>query len=241
MDIPVLNMIIRSGWVARIILVLLASFSLLTWAIIFNRWAFLSRAARLNRRYRKQFMDLPAITDVERLGSGMEKSPLAQLGKLCHAEYRRILDDARSHKGVTDWSFYLQNQFHMASERLSAAATTLSSQLDSGLFLLAIISSVAPFLGLLGTVWGIMNSFYEIGNQGSASLPVVAPGIAEALITTIVGLAVAIPAVFFYNIFIHKSGRVEDEMDEFSDQLLLRLKREMFGMLYRERPRRAES
>jgi biopolymer transport protein TolQ len=98
------------------------------------------------------------------------------------------------------------------------------------------ISSIAPFMGLLGTVWGIMNSFYEIGNQGSASLPVVAPGIAEALITTVVGLAVAIPALFFYNYFNHRAERIENEMDEFKDVLLVRVKREIFNLLYTERP-----
>jgi biopolymer transport protein TolQ len=91
---------------------------------------------------------------------------------------------------------------------------------------------VAPFLGLLGTVWGIMNSFYQIGNQGSASLPVVAPGIAEALIVTMIGLAVAIPAVLFYNYFVHRVELIENEMDEFKNLLLAHLKRDIFNLLY---------
>jgi biopolymer transport protein TolQ len=99
-------------------------------------------------------------------------------------------------------------------------------------------SSIAPFLGLLGTVWGVMNSFFDIGNQGSASLPVVAPGIAEALITTIVGLVVAIPALFFYNYLNHRTERLDNEMDEFREFLLGRLKREIFSLLYSERPAR---
>jgi biopolymer transport protein TolQ len=241
MEIPVLTMVARSGWVARIILMLLAGLSLLTWAIIFNRFYYLSRASRLNNLFRRKFSALKGIPDIGGVEGRFDGCPLGQLGKVCLAEYKRILGDARTHRGVTDWSFYLQNQFSMASERLGATATTVASRLDHGLFLLAITSSIAPFMGLLGTVWGIMNSFYEIGNQGSASLPVVAPGIAEALITTIVGLGVAIPSVFFYNIFIHRTNRVEDEMDEFGDQLLLRLKREIFSILYKDRPARPAS
>ena len=100
------------------------------------------------------------------------------------------------------------------------------------MFFLAIISSVAPFIGLFGTVWGIMDSFFEIGNQGSASLPVVAPGIAEALVVTAMGLAVAIPAVFFYNYLIHKIERIEEDLDDFKETTLSRLKREMMSLLY---------
>ena len=232
MNIPVVAMVIRSGWIARIILLILAGFSFVTWAVIFNRIIYLNRISQLNIRFRSFFDGLRGFKQLEKGSTEFNTCPLGKLGKISLLEYKRIIADAQSHSAVKDWSFYLQNQFYMASERLGATAASLSSKLDYGVFLLAIIGSVAPFLGLLGTVWGIMNSFYEIGNQGSASLPVVAPGIAEALITTIVGLGVAIPSVFFYNIFVHRAERIEDEMDEFSDQLLLRLKRELFNLLY---------
>jgi biopolymer transport protein TolQ len=129
----------------------------------------------------------------------------------------------------------------MAADSLESSLMGLISPFTYGIFLLAMISSIAPFLGLLGTVWGIMNSFYEIGNQGSASLPVVAPGIAEALITTIVGLAVAIPALFFYNFFNNRSEQIEIEMEEFRDQLMVRLRRELFNLLYTERASRGNT
>jgi biopolymer transport protein TolQ len=125
----------------------------------------------------------------------------------------------------------------MASERMESEISSRMRTLDSGLSMLAIISSVAPFLGLLGTVWGIMDAFFEIGNQGNASLPVVAPGIAEALITTIIGLVVAIPAVFFYNHFVHSVERIEDELYEAKDMLLLRLRRNIFKLLYGGTPK----
>jgi biopolymer transport protein TolQ len=91
---------------------------------------------------------------------------------------------------------------------------------------------------LLGTVWGIMNSFFEIGNQGSASLPVVAPGIAEALVVTLVGLAVAIPAVLFYNYFIHRVERIENEVGEFKNILFSHVKRDILSVLYGDKQKK---
>ncbi len=239
MDIPVLDMMVRAGWVARIIVILLLLCSFATWGIIFNRLIVLTQVIRSNKHFRKKFDSLSRLSDVEKLTPKELQSPMAQLGKISAAEYRRILEDAHSHTGVKDWSFFLQNQFFMAADSLESAYMALTAPFTQGVLLLAMISSTAPFLGLLGTVWGIMNSFYEIGNQGSASLPVVAPGIAEALIATIVGLAAAIPALFFYNYFNHQSDRIETEMDEFRDLLQVRLKRELFNLLYTERSSRA--
>lgn len=235
MDIPVLHMIERSGWVARIILLLLGIFSITSWAIIFNRLMYYKQITGLNRRFRFFFEGITHFGQIEKADRELDNGQLGKLGRLCLAEYKRIISDAQIHSGVKDWSFYLQNQFYMVSERINAASVELASHLTYGLALLAIITSVAPFLGLLGTCWGIMNSFFEIGNQGSASLPVVAPGIAEALIVTIVGLSVAIPSIFFYNWFVHKVQQIESEIDEFGDQLVLRLKREIFDLLYKEK------
>ena len=241
MNIPVLDMIIRSGWMGRVIIVILALFSFITWAIIINRLYSLSRIAAGNKSFRRRYGSVNKISEIENFDAKALQSPMAQLGRTGAMEYRRILEDAQSHTGVKDWSFFLQNQFTMAADHLESSFMKLIAPFDQGVFLLAMISSIAPFLGLLGTVWGIMNSFYEIGNQGSASLPVVAPGIAEALITTIVGLAVAIPSLFFYNYFNHKTEKVEDDMDEFKELLLVRLKREIFGLLYTERPARPQA
>jgi biopolymer transport protein TolQ len=235
MNIPVLDMMVRSGWVGRLIVILLLLCSFGTWGIIFNRLYILAQITGGNRRFRKKYSSLSKLSDVEKLVPKELQSPMGQLGKIGAGEYRRILQDAHSHTGVKDWSFFLQNQFTMASDSLESGFLALVNPFGQGVFLLAMISSIAPFLGLLGTVWGIMNSFYEIGNQGSASLPVVAPGIAEALITTIVGLAVAIPALFFYNYFNNRTEQIENEMDEFKEVLLVRLKRELLNLLYTDR------
>ena len=234
MDIPVVDMILRAGWVARIINMVLLFFSFVSWAIIFNRLIVLGNIGRANSAFKCKYQNVSSIADIGKIDQKLIDAPLGQLGKNGSVEYKRIIEDARSYSGMKDWSFFLQNQFAMVSEHLESAFLGLVSSFDKGVFFLAMMSSIAPFLGLLGTVWGIMNAFFAIGNQGSASLPVVAPGIAEALITTIMGLAVAIPALYFYNYFNHKIERIENEMEEFKDIMFVRLKREVFGLFYNE-------
>jgi biopolymer transport protein TolQ len=235
MNIPIVEMILRSGWVARVILIILGVFSVITWAVIFNRFFYLGRASRGNKLFLKKYSGIKALVEIEKMDRTLLGSPIGRLGTKGVGEFKRILDDSASHIGIRDWSFFIQNQFAIALERIDTAFSEMSRRLDSGLILLAISSSVCPFLGLLGTVWGIMDSFYEIGNQGSASLPVVAPGIAEALVVTLVGLAVAIPAVLFYNYFVHRVDRVENEMDEFKSLMFSHLKRDILGVLYRDK------
>ena len=232
MNIPVMDMITRSGWFARAILILLAIFSIVTWAIIFNRFAYLGKVKKGNKAFLKGYANIISLTDVERMPKNTTESLLGVICKIGVAEFRRILKDSHDLVGVKDWPFFLQNQFSMAVERIDTKFSEVVRSLDRGIILLAIASSVAPFLGLLGTVWGIMDSFFEIGNQGSASLPVVAPGIAEALVVTAIGLAVAIPAVLFYNYFAHRIDRIENEMDEFKNLMFTHLKRDIFNTLY---------
>jgi biopolymer transport protein TolQ len=232
MGIPVLEMIGRAGWLARALLLLLAVESVISWAIVFQRLLSLRIASRQNRAFKKEYERYSGIVECENAETSFAGSPLASLARAAAAESRRVLDDAAGLAGVKEWSFYLQSQFSIMAERLDSMVSAHAAKLDRGVFFLAIISSSAPFLGLLGTVWGIMDSFYEIGQQGSASLPVVAPGIAEALIMTAIALFVAIPAVFFYNYLMHRVQRAEDEMDEFKDHLCGRVRREIFMLLY---------
>ncbi len=235
MSIPVIDMILKSGMMGKIIVGLLMFFSLLSWALIFARVVSLKRVVGGCKKFRRRFQnDVRHITEIDRMSVDELNTPMGRLAKVGSDEYNRIIGDVKTHTRVNDWSFFLESQFTMARERIDSALAGIVAPFDSGVFLLAMISSVAPFLGLLGTVWGIMNSFYEIGSQGSASLPVVAPGIAEALITTIVGLAVAIPALFFYNYCNHKAERAADDMEEFKDLLVVRLRREIFSAFFAE-------
>jgi biopolymer transport protein TolQ len=235
METPLISMILRAGLEARIVLCILLTFSLFTWAIVFNRIAYLRHAIGANRKYRRFFEGIRSIGELEQADKGARNSPLARIGIVGAREYRRIQSDALAASSMKDFPFYLQSQFEIAGENIESALLKAVPALDKGVFLLAMIASLSPFLGLLGTVWGIMNSFYEIGNQGSASLPVVAPGIAEALVVTLAGLAVGIPALFFYNYFVHRAERIETELDEFRELLVVRLKREVLERLYTHR------
>jgi len=225
-------MTLKMGLMGKLVIVIMLVLSLITWAIILIRLSVLKKISAANATFRNKYDKMQRLGEMEQLSHKELGAPMGQLARLAAAEHRRIIDDARSHTGVKDWSFFLQSQFAMAKEHIESAMTGIIATFDKGIFILATISSIAPFLGLWGTVWGIMNSFYEIGNQGSASLPVVAPGIAEALITTIVGLAVAIPALFFYNYCAHKAERAADDMEEFKDVINVRLKREIFDAFY---------
>jgi len=224
-------MIGHCGPVAKTILVLLLIESIVAWAIILSRLAYLRRASRLNAHFRRTTAG--AIKDYESIEVQVEDAPLAQLATIAASEHARILS-AQTKAVVGDVARFFSDQRGMAAHKLDAAILSLSSKIERGAFFLAITSSSAPFLGLLGTVWGIMDSFFEIGKQGSASLPTVAPGIAEALISTVIGLAVAIPAVFFYNILLQKIQKMQDEMLEFKEDLLYRLKQESFAYIYPE-------
>jgi biopolymer transport protein TolQ len=235
MDIPIVDMIVRSGLAARIILLLLLLLSIVSWAIVFNRLSFFKEMASGDRSFRARYDKINKIGDVESVGTGKVLSPMAQLAGKGALEYQRILTDARMAGNVRDWSFFLQSQFAMVTEQIESVYGTIVGAFDRGVYLLAVVSSIAPFLGLLGTVWGIMNSFYEIGTQGSASLPVVAPGIAEALVVTLAGLVVAIPALFFYNYFTHRIEHAEAEVDQFREMLIVRMKREILEILYAEK------
>jgi biopolymer transport protein TolQ len=193
----------------------------------------LSSIGRNNKLFRSKYDTLSTVAEIDKVDTKLIDAPLGQLGKNGCIEYKRIFEDART-QSVKDNNFFLQSQFAMVSEHLESAFLGLVKSFDKGVFFLAMMSSIAPFLGLLGTVWGIMNAFFAIGNQGSASLPVVAPGIAEALLTTIMGLAVAIPALYFYNYFNHKIERIETDMEEFKDILFVRIKRETFSKFFTE-------
>jgi biopolymer transport protein TolQ len=236
METPLFTMIAHSGWTVRLVLLILLAFSILTWAVIINRYHFFRSASGGDGRFMARYREAQQLRDVEKIDKEYCTGPAAQLAGAAAAECRRMAEDARLLHGTAhakeDIRFFLQNNFSIAAERISGACTEIKSTFDKGVFMLAMVSSISPFLGLLGTVWGIMNSFYEIGKQGSASLPVVAPGIAEALVATLTGLAVAIPALFFYNYFIHRAERLEDDMDEFNDVLVARLKRELLWDFY---------
>ena len=182
----VIPLIVHASMMVKLVLVFLLVLSVLSWTVIVHKQGYLSRAGRETAKF------------MEGLESGMALHDLADLARTLPASPLAVL-----------FLHIMQATAGMSPDRLGsslARATTREvERLHAHLMILATTGSSAPFIGLFGTVWGIVHAFQEIGTAGSASLAVVAPGIAEALVTTAAGLAVAIPAVAAYN---HQMSRV---------------------------------
>lgn len=244
-DPSIWNMVVTSGWFAKGILLILLAFSLIAWAIIFRKLV----AFRQLRGKRAQFfhaferrsslaeayqtaLAIPAnpLTEVFKAGT-RELKHLSQRSSLSpHAEGEVESDSfggvGTATRGTTTITILEKESIHMALEREAAQQV---ETLEEGLPFLATTGSVAPFFGLLGTVWGIMDAFLSIGLRGSGNINVVAPGVAEALITTIAGLGVAIPAVIAYNYFVSQIKEIDDELRHFSSELINVIVRESRG------------
>jgi biopolymer transport protein TolQ len=203
-----LQLILQSGPVVQAVLLVLVLFSVVSWAIIAERSRSYRRARRDNARVARALRQAGRASDLRSIAEASELAP-------CSALLRAAAQEIRLASG---------NPGH-ADERdldraLRQAILGEMARLERRLGFLATTGSVTPFIGLFGTVWGIMNAFHGIGAAGSASLATVAPGISEALIATAAGLAAAIPAVMAYNHFVISLRTFRSEMEGFSLELL---------------------
>ncbi len=227
-----LQLITHSGPVVFCVLLLLLGFSFLTWSILFFKWRALSQAISSNENFLDVFWSGKTVDALYQESKRHQKSPIAKIFQAGYVELQRLFEkdkNKKSEEDITDAGipFVLPPDLAGANvERaLERALRTEQLRLEKKLTFLATTGSTAPFIGLFGTVWGIMNSFQNIGLQGGASLAVVAPGIAEALIATAVGLLAAIPAVMGYNYFSQKVHALRVQMENFSGDFLNIVKR----------------
>ena len=181
--------------VSKLILLLLLVMSVYSWAVLWSRLRLYGAVRRADQAFLEAFRRLPPSADFRLVA---EQHPKSLLARVAISGQRAI--EAHPHATGTARDEFVTRAMDRTTEDESA-------RLEKHVGFLATTGSVAPFIGLLGTVWGVMNSFLNIGSQGSATLAVVAPGIAEALIATIVGLAAAIPAVVGYN---HCLGKLRE-------------------------------
>jgi biopolymer transport protein TolQ len=215
----VLDLIWNAGWVVKGVLLLLLAFSILSWAIILYKWRLFRRAERESGQFLHLFRKSARLDLVYNATANFSDSPLAQIFR---AGYLEISSPAAEGRNRT-WNAQLSTDLGGAAnvERsLHRAISGEEMRLDRALTFLATTGSTTPFIGLFGTVWGIMDSFRSIGITGTANLAVVAPGISEALVATAAGLAAAIPAVVFYNHFLNRSRRMTKEMETLASELL---------------------
>lgn len=203
------DLILRSGIFAKFIILLLATLSILSWAIMVQRAVAYRRCEAGNAEFWKRFQSLRegkgTMEELAGWGRG-HAAPLPALFAWFHSDF---WPQYLRRRGGADEARLLLGMLRRGIDREGAA---MLAPLEKPLGWLATFATVSPFLGLLGTVWGIMGSFLQLGRQGSATLDVVGPGIAEALITTVAGLAVAIPAVVGYNALSRRAGRMETEV-----------------------------
>jgi len=201
MEQSALQMIIQSGPVVKGVLIILLIFSITSWTIIFYKWRLFTKADTESQQFLRIFSTSKSSKDLYTASKNFELSPLARLFKSVYAE--KVYSDRLE-----------------LSRMLKRYCTLEASKLERYLHFLATTGTTTPFIGLFGTVWGIMNAFTGIGAAGSASLAVVAPGIAEALVTTAMGLVAAIPAVIFYNYYLSRANRMIITMEDFSEELV---------------------
>lgn len=223
-------MILNAGPVGQFVMITLLLFSIISWSIVFMKARHFRRVRNQSGEFLNEFWASSNLSEASSITDDFPFSPEAAVFTAGYNELQKI-NRIRTRKEATNQETLdmqlatidnLQRAMRKAeSQEISKIAKSLS--------FLATTGSAAPFIGLFGTVWGIMASFHDIGVRGSASLAVVAPGISEALVATAAGLAVAIPAVVFYNHYSSKLDDVDNNVQNFTTDLLNLVERDLLG------------
>jgi biopolymer transport protein TolQ len=187
------------------VIAFLVIFSLISWMIVFSKWGLYSKANQSNRSFLRAFRKSSNLQSVALASEQFASAPMVAVFDFGYGEVER---QVKLRGGLVN---------KPAIERsLQLAISEEITKLERSMNWLATVASVSPFIGLFGTVWGIMEAFLGLGNAGSASLRAVAPGIAEALVTTALGLVAAIPAAIFYNVFSNSVREIGTRLEDFA-------------------------
>ena len=240
-DINIIEMFLNAGLVVKSVLLMLLFFSIASWAIILIKSRYISRSFKESADFIDYFWKSRDLSNAFVKAKQMKTSPVARVFRVGYLELKKT-----SHTGSPGASddesdaddAFLHSRFRSTENikrALRRATNTEMTRLTQMVPFLATTGNTTPFIGLFGTVWGIMHSFRSIGLQASANLAVVAPGISEALIATAAGLAVAIPAVIAFNHFTQKIRVIETELHSFSADFLNIIERDILGIERRRR------
>jgi len=217
----IVSMFMRADIVVKAVMILLLAASLWSWTIIFNKTATLATLKRKAKKFEKQFWSGQSLDELYQNFASRNDHPLAAMFIAGLREWRRAFEGGAPR----------ESQLNGVKDRIEKAMSVTilreTDGIEKSLGMLATIGSVSPFVGLFGTVWGIMNSFSAIAARHDTTLAVVAPGIAEALFATAMGLLAAIPAVIFYNRFVAEIGRYVNSLDAFADEFSAILSRQL--------------
>jgi biopolymer transport protein TolQ len=203
------NILEQTGWVARGVIAILLLFSIISWSMIFQKLGFFGRVRRESDQFLRIFRATHGVANPQALVSA--GSPFATVYAAGYRELQSQVGGAPANPHPPKLK-----SLQAVTANMQVAASEEVRRAEKGMSWLATTGSVSPFIGLFGTVWGIIDAFSGLGNAGSASLRAVAPGISEALLTTAAGLFVAIPAVIFYNQFLQNIRNLAQRLDTFA-------------------------
>ncbi len=212
-DLSIFTLITHAGIVVKIVLAILVVFSLASWTVIFQKWFQITKAKRESTQFDRSFWGGSDLNNLYESANNRRTS-IGSMEGIFYSGMTEFLR-TRNSRELNQANFGVIDSVARA---MRARYQRELDQLESGLSLLATIGSVSPYIGLFGTVWGIMDAFTGLSNLESASLAVVAPGIAEALVATAIGLFAAIPAVIGYNRFAYAIDRLSNQYESFMEE-----------------------
>lgn len=221
-DMNVIDLFLKAGLLVKLIMLLLIGFSIASWAIIIQRTKVLNAAVREAADFEDKFW---SGTDLARLykDSQARRDELSGSEQIFHSGFKEF---ARLHQASVHAPDAVVNG---ASRAMRVSFNRELESLETHIPFLGTVGSISPYIGLFGTVWGIMHAFIALGSVKQATLQMVAPGIAEALIATAIGLFAAIPAVMAYNRFTQRVNKLEQSYDNFMEEFLTILHRQAFA------------
>jgi biopolymer transport protein TolQ len=223
----IIKMVLHAGLVVKLILLILILFSIVSWAIILAKYRLFRRAKQETAYFLDLFWETKELKSIYKECADLLFSPVANLFRAGYSELVRM-KKIQGTPGPQNGDTSMDGLADYVERSLKRTSLSQGSRMEKALSFLATTGNTAPFIGLFGTVWGIMESFQVIGQKGSASLAVVAPGISEALIATAAGLFAAIPAVIAFNYFSNQVSEMKSEMDTFAADFMAMVERQIF-------------
>lgn len=219
-NLDFVNILIESSIFVKLVLVVLIGFSLISWTIIFSKKKFYKKLRSENLKFRDFYKD--SVKDVSKSSKKklFKSSSLFSIYRAGMRELDLIINKIKKEHYSSIKKYFSHNGTVAIDRALKKGEMEVQTMIDKKLGVLASIGSISPFVGLFGTVIGIIDSFQNLGLAGGASLETVAPGIAEALIATAIGIGVAIPAVWFYNSFNTENDKINQELEAFKQDFV---------------------
>ena len=233
-QVDLIQIVSNAGLMVQFVLFVLLFFSITSWAIILVKYRYIKRASKESDLFIDFFWESRDLSGAFAKAKQLQGSPIARIFRIGYIELKRLRQPGLSARSQANSTSGTESSLSgklagtdNVKRALRRAINTETTRMSQMVPFLATAGNTTPFIGLFGTVWGIMNSFHGIGLKGSANLAVVAPGISEALIATAAGLAVAIPAVIAFNYFMQKIKNIESELNSFSADFLNIIERDI--------------